>query len=233
MGLSAVGRSELGLVRPGNEDSAVISPAVFAVADGLGGHIAGEIASSLTIKRLTQLAPKTRINQEKIESLIAEIDENIAEHIESNPEHEGMGTTLTAIFPAGKQLVLAHVGDSRAYRFTSNQLTRLTNDHTMVQLERSLLTQALMGKRNVRADISTLKPKTGDRFLLCTDGLTNVVSEPDIEHAMSHQELSQVINSLISLAHSAGAPDNVSAIVIEVGDEESSETLYFGSAVGT
>ncbi|MEY3714696.1 MAG: hypothetical protein RJB59_499 [Actinomycetota bacterium] len=233
-------RSEVGLNREGNEDSGFVSPKVLAVADGMGGYAGGEIASRAVIEKLADLTPvliNPELDDESREDLlrssIEDMDAAIAEIGAQHPELIGMGTTLTALALFGEYVLLLHIGDSRAYRIRNNKIELISHDHTVVQElvdqgrltldeiaehpQRSFLTQALMGKQNLTPILVAYPVQKGDRFLLCSDGLTAVVDEGSILKLMQ-QDLETAVNSLVDLTYKNGAPDNVTVIATEVGD---------------
>ena len=245
----ATGRSEVGLHRSGNEDSALINGVLIAVADGMGGHAGGEVASKVAITTLTQILPLLNNDEMDSESLedflltaLVEVDDEIRITAEANDRLSGMGTTLTSIaLYRGKAYVL-HAGDSRAYRLRGKEFTQLTKDHSVVQElidagtitedeaavhpQRSVLTNVLMGHGNITPLLLEYEVKDGDKFLLCSDGLNNVVSNSEIHELMDKPD---AINSLISLTYERGAPDNVTVVIAEVGAGET-ETQFLGAA---
>ena len=196
-------RSAIGLVRQGNEDSGFISPQLIAVADGMGGHAAGEVASRIAVEVLQSLVPalvSTDIDEDSVEDLLMHslhsIDSEISVVADEEIEKRGMGTTLTALLIRDKYISLLHVGDSRCYRLRGNTLEQLSNDHTVMQElidqgritpdeavnhpQRSLLTHALMGDSGFDPVVQLYPIKLGDQFLLCSDGLTGVLSDFEI-----------------------------------------------------
>jgi serine/threonine protein phosphatase PrpC len=247
-------RSEIGLQRQGNEDSALVSQSLLAVADGMGGYVGGEIASKTVIEKLIQLLPtleNPELDDESREDLLSSsiesMDRAIAEIGAARPELVGMGTTLTSIALFDSHLLLLHLGDSRAYRLRGKKIEQLSHDHTVVQElidqgrlspdeiadhpQRSFLTQALMGKENLSPVLLAYPVLKGDRYLLCSDGLTAVLDEAQIAKAMQ-QDLTSAVNSLIELTYKAGAPDNVTVIVAEVGESKANiKTQGFGAAI--
>ena len=246
-------RSEVGLHREGNEDSGFVSPAVLAVADGMGGYVGGEIASSTVISKLSDLTEvliNPELDNDSREDLLREsvfeMDSAIAEIGVQRPELVGMGTTLTSISLFNDFVLLLHIGDSRAYRIRGNKIEQLSHDHTVVQElvdqgrlnldeiadhpQRSFLTQALMGKQNLTPILIAYPAEKGDRFLVCSDGLTAVVDEASIVKALQ-QDLESAVNSLVDLTYKNGAPDNVTVIATEIGDTPSLVTpTSFGAA---
>ena len=246
-------RSEIGLQREGNEDSGFVSQSVLAVADGMGGYVGGEIASSTVINNLAEVS-KVLINpdldNDSREALLSdsinEMDAAIAEIGAQRPELIGMGTTLTSLSLFNNFALLLHVGDSRAYRIRGTKIEQISHDHTVVQElvdqgrltldeiaehpQRSFLTQALMGKQNLTPILIAYPVEKGDRFLICSDGLTVAVDEGAIVKALQ-QDLETAVNSLIDLTYKNGAPDNVTVIAAEIGESESMVTpTKFGAA---
>ncbi len=232
-------RTEVGLQREGNEDSGFVSPNVLAVADGMGGYIGGEIASSTVIKTLSQLIPvltNPELDNESREDLLRSsvytMDSAVAEIGAQRPELIGMGTTLTSIALFNDYVLLLHVGDSRAYRIRGKKIEQISRDHTVVQElveqgrltmeeiadhpQRSFLTQAIMGKANLTPILVAYPAVKGDKFLLCSDGLTVVVDEGRIIQALQ-EDLQSAVNSLVDLTYKNGAPDNVTVIAAEIG----------------
>ena len=193
-------RSAIGLVRQGNEDSGFVSSQLIAVADGMGGHAAGEVASRIAIEVLQSLVPaliSADVDEDSVEDLLMHslhsIDSEISVVTDEEIEKRGMGTTLTALLIRDKHISLLHVGDSRAYRIRGKKIEQLSHDHTVVQElldqgrltpdeitehpQRSFLTQALMGKQNLTLILIAYPVEKGDTFVLCSDGLTAVVDD--------------------------------------------------------
>lgn len=246
-------RSELGLQREGNEDSGFVSPKVLAVADGMGGYVGGEIASSTVIKKLADITPilinpelDNESREDLLRSSVLDMDAAIAAIGAERPELIGMGTTLTSIALFNNQLLLLHIGDSRAYRIRGKKIEQISHDHTVVQElvdqgrltldeiaehpQRSFLTQALMGKENLNPVLIAYPVLAGDKFLVCSDGLTAVVDEGKIVGALQ-SDLQSAVNSLVDLTYRNGAPDNVTVIVAEIGEVASTiAPTLFGAA---
>ena len=246
--LKAHGRSELGLHREGNEDSALLSPTLCAVADGLGGHAAGEVASRFAISTLAALIQEKKHSAARISKQVREVDKGLATLIEGDNNYGGMGTTLTAIALIGSTLQVAHIGDSRAYLYRDGKLEQITKDHTMIQElidrgeltpagaqkhpKRALLTQALMGHKKSQPDVLSIDIASGDRLLLCSDGLSNVVNVAQISSALEQLSIENAVDTLIALTYAAGAPDNVTVLVADVISEKNSEKpTFLGAAV--
>ncbi|MFZ9471736.1 MAG: PP2C family protein-serine/threonine phosphatase [Candidatus Nanopelagicaceae bacterium] len=246
-------RSEVGLQREGNEDSGFVSPNILAVADGMGGYIGGEIASRTVITKLAELNPilsNPELDHESREDLlrtsIASMDSAIAEIGAQRPELVGMGTTLTSISLFNNYVLLLHVGDSRAYRVRGKKIEQISHDHTVVQElvdqgrltldeiadhpQRSFLTQAIMGKENLTPILVAYPAVKGDKYLVCSDGLTAVVDEGKIAQALQ-EDLQSAVNTLVDLTYKNGAPDNVTVIATEVGESSiSMAPTSFGAA---
>ena len=246
-------RSELGLQREGNEDSGFVSQKILAVADGMGGYVGGEIASKTVIQKLTDVTPvlvNPEIDNESREDIlrssILDMDAAIASIGAERPELIGMGTTLTSIALFNNHILLLHIGDSRAYRIRGKKIEQIGHDHTVVQElvdqgrltldeiaehpQRSFLTQALMGKENLNPVLIAYPVLPGDKYLLCSDGLTAVVDEGKIVSALQ-SDLQSAVNSLVDLTYKNGAPDNVTVIVAEIGETVSTITpTMFGAA---
>jgi serine/threonine protein phosphatase PrpC len=246
-------RSEVGLQREGNEDSGFVSPNILAVADGMGGYIGGEIASRTVITKLAELNPilsNPELDNESREDLlrlsITTMDSAIAEIGAQRPELVGMGTTLTSISLFNNYVLLLHVGDSRAYRIRGKKIEQISHDHTVVQElvdqgrltldeiadhpQRSFLTQAIMGKENLTPILVAYPAVKGDKYLVCSDGLTAVVDEGKIAQALQ-EDLQSAVNTLVDLTYKNGAPDNVTVIATEVGESSiSMAPTSFGAA---
>jgi serine/threonine protein phosphatase PrpC len=246
-------RSEVGLQREGNEDSGFVSPNILAVADGMGGYIGGEIASRTVITKLAELTPiltNSELDHESREDLlrtsIATMDSAIAEIGAQRPELVGMGTTLTSISLFKEFVLLLHIGDSRAYRIRGKKIEQISHDHTVVQElvdqgrltldeiadhpQRSFLTQAIMGKENLTPILIAYPAVKGDKYLVCSDGLTAVVDEGKIAQALQ-EDLQSAVDTLVDLTYKNGAPDNVTVIATEVGESSLSiAPTSFGAA---
>jgi protein phosphatase len=228
-------RSDVGLVRSNNEDSVYAGARLLALADGMGGHAAGEVASQLVIAALAHLD-----DDEPGGDLLAKLDaavragnSAIAAQVEMEPDLEGMGTTLTAILFAGNRLGLVHIGDSRGYLLRDGELTQITKDDTFVQTlvdegritreeahshpQRSLIMRALTG-HEVEPTLTMREVRTGDRYLLCSDGLSDPVSDETILEALKIPDVTESADRLIELALRGGGPDNVTVVVADVVD---------------
>ncbi len=234
-------RSDRGLVRANNEDSVYAGARLLALADGMGGHAAGEVASQLVIAALAHLD-----DDEPGGDLLAKLDaavragnSAIAAQVEMEPDLEGMGTTLTAILFAGNRIGLVHIGDSRGYLLRDGELTQITKDDTFVQTlvdegritaeeahshpQRSLIMRALTG-HEVEPTLTMREARAGDRYLLCSDGLSDPVSDETILEALQIPDVAECAYRLIELALRGGGPDNVTVVVADVVDYDYGQT---------
>ena len=246
-------RSAIGLVRQGNEDSGFVSSQVIAVADGMGGHAAGEVASRIAIEVLQTLVPalvSTDIDEDSVEDLLMHslhsIDSEISVVTDEEIEKRGMGTTLTALLIRDKYISLLHVGDSRCYRLRGNTLEQLSNDHTVIQElldqgaisiaeaaehpQRSMLTQALRGDGDVTPVLQMYEVKKGDRYLLCSDGLSGVLTEKEIKIGLKKSDKDEAVKFLVDATYVNGAPDNVTVLIADISDEAKTTTSLIGAA---
>lgn len=234
-------RSDRGLVRANNEDSVYAGARLLALADGMGGHAAGEVASQLVIAALAHLDDDEPGGDllGKLDAAVRAGNSAIAAQVEVEPELEGMGTTLTAILFAGNQLGLVHIGDSRGYLLRDGELTQITKDDTFVQTlvdegritpeeahshpQRSLIMRALTG-HDVEPTLIMREARAGDRYLLCSDGLSDPVSEDTILEALQIPDVGESADRLIELALRGGGPDNVTVVVADVVDYDYGQT---------
>jgi PPM family protein phosphatase len=232
-------RSDVGLLREGNEDSAYAGPRLLAIADGMGGHAAGEVASAVAISAIAPLDLEGLSDSgEMLEALaaaVASARSTLHEMSEADPATEGMGTTLTALLWAVPQVAICHIGDSRAYLLRDGDLYQITRDHTLIQSlvdegrlspaaaanhpQRSLIMRALQGSTEADPDLTMHEALLGDRYLLCSDGLTDVVSDEAVhETLMTVEDADQAVRQLIAQAIRNGGPDNITCIVADVVD---------------
>lgn len=233
-------RSDVGLLREGNEDSAYAGPHLLAVADGMGGYEAGEVASAAVISTVAPLDRTAMPESELIDALAAAVTnakQTLRRIVDSDPAVGSMGTTLTAMLWAGGSAAICHIGDSRAYLVRDGDLYQITRDHTFVQAlidqgrirpeeasthpQRSLLLRALDGRSDADPDLSMLDVYVGDRYLICSDGLPVAVADEQILQALvAEAEPADAVLALIDLAIRGGAPDNVTCIVADVIDPD-------------
>ncbi|ROO90674.1 protein phosphatase [Actinocorallia herbida] len=241
IGIRYATRSDVGMLREGNEDSGYAGPRLLAVADGMGGHVGGEIASATAIETLRKLDADVPAEQllTALEHAVRAANDRLHQTVEGDPSLQGMGTTLTAMLWSGQQVALAHIGDSRAYLLRNGELFQITHDHTLVQSlvdegrisldeaathpQRSLLLRALDGRNEVEPDLSLREAQVGDRYLLCSDGLSGVVSADTIHQVLtSHETPDGAIRQLIDLANRGGGPDNITCVMADVVDLDAS-----------
>ncbi|MCB0930890.1 MAG: protein phosphatase 2C domain-containing protein [Mycobacterium sp.] len=230
-------RSDRGLVRANNEDSVYAGARLLALADGMGGHAAGEVASQLVIAALAHLdddEPRGDLLS-KLGRAVHDGNSAIAEQVELHPDLDGMGTTLTAILFAGDRLGLVHIGDSRGYLLRDGELTQITKDDTFVQTlvdegritaeeahshpQRSLIMRALTG-HEVDPTLTMREAREGDRYLLCSDGLSDPVRHETILEALKIPDVAASADRLIELALRGGGPDNVTVVVADVVEQD-------------
>ena len=246
-------RSVLGLVRNGNEDSALIGSRLIAVADGMGGHAGGEVASSVAINTLAEISPtflNPEIDSDSVSDLylnsLHTIDSQIRAVANDDPALSGMGTTLTSLFISGSEISLLHIGDSRAYRLRGNSLDQLSADHTVLQEllnkgviseseaqvhpQRSMLTQALMGEGTLEPSLHVFEGKIQDRYLLCSDGLSGVLSDKEIKTLIKGKNAADAVDALIDATYINGAPDNVTIVIADIVEESSTQVEKLGAA---
>lgn len=232
-------RSDVGQVRKGNEDSGYAAPRLLIVADGMGGHAGGELASATAVATLAEMADETLAQGEALTRLADAVEgagSSIGLVVADSPELAGMGTTVTALYwladGDGARIAIVHVGDSRAYLLRDGELSQITHDHTYVQTlvdagriteeeahthpRRNLLMRALDGVQVAEPDLSVREARLGDRYLLCSDGLHGVVSLDEIARILGSREPTVCVTELVDLALSRGAPDNVTVVVAHV-----------------
>ncbi|HVQ88554.1 MAG TPA: protein phosphatase 2C domain-containing protein [Actinomycetes bacterium] len=240
--LTYAARSDVGLLRDDNEDSGYASPRLIAVADGMGGAAAGEVASSVTVAAFARLDDDEPTGDllSLLRATLQRVEGQLTALTDAEPGLRGMGTTVTAIIRSGNRLGLLHVGDSRGYLLRDGTLEQITRDHTLVQNlidagrlteeeaqthpQRNVLTRVLDGTHPVEPDLSVRELRAGDRFLICSDGLSGVVSEETIQETLLQYEQSdRAVDALIALALRGGGPDNITCVVADVTDDEDGE----------
>ena len=230
------GKTDVGFVRKNNEDSFVVRPPLFAVADGMGGHAAGEVASRMAMDYLAQrmqdfseIAPEIAMKK-----LLELVNKDILRYGQNNLASAGLGTTATALYVAAEVGSWAHCGDSRLYLCRGGILTQITEDHSLVEElvrggtisrseadvhpQKNILTRALGAEAAIDADTGRVSLCSGDRLLLCTDGLTNMVNNTELRRIIMQTEKNVEIrvNELIDLAKISGGVDNITAVIVEI-----------------
>lgn len=250
MKVQALGVTDMGKKRTNNEDAYVVRPDhdLYVVADGMGGHSSGEVASHLAVSHITAFFDRHDLSEDstwpypydaslsfaanKIRTAIALANDRIQNYAVDHPESRGMGTTVVAVLANGDELVVSHVGDSRAYLFAGGKLSVLTIDHSWVSEQvrmgllsdeeatrhplRNVITKALGTRDQAEADVMAFKPDVGDRVLLCTDGLNSMVTDADISGVLTRRlSLDATCRELLDLANERGGEDNITVLLIE------------------
>jgi serine/threonine protein phosphatase PrpC len=226
--------SDTGRKRRRNEDSYVVAPPLFAVADGMGGAQAGEVASKLAAAALEDSDSGPAGGEQRVVALIREANRRVYERANRDPATTGMGTTMTVALVEGAVVTIGHVGDSRAYLVRAGRLEQLTEDHSLVNEllksgklspqeaethpQRSVITRAVGTDPDVDVDTFTIEAREGDVFLLCSDGLTDMVDDDGILDVVErhHDDLDRVAKSLVSAANRGGGEDNITVIAFTI-----------------
>jgi serine/threonine protein phosphatase PrpC len=228
--------TDIGQVREGNEDSFLVMDPLFAVADGMGGHRGGEVASTLALETIERLFSE---REGSLTEQVEQANRAVFERSQSDREVSGMGTTLTAVLVQDAEVRLAHVGDSRAYLLRGDELHLLTEDHTLVHRmvtegeiteeeaethpHRSILTRALGVDGAVAVDEGIVELRDGDRLLLCTDGLTGMVRDAEIEAVLKETpDPQEAVERLVRMANRAGGVDNITAVILDFAEGDPS-----------
>ncbi|HEX2355247.1 MAG TPA: PP2C family serine/threonine-protein phosphatase [Micromonosporaceae bacterium] len=231
-------RSDRGLIRDGNQDSVYAGPRLLAVADGMGGMAAGDVASNIVIAAMAPLDEDVPGDAlvDALRNAVDTANQQLRDTVDANPQLEGMGTTLTATLFSGSKLGMVHVGDSRAYLLREGEFSQITKDDTYVQMlvdegrispeeasshpQRSLLTRALDG-RDIDPEYSVRQVLPGDRYLICSDGLSGVVSGDTIAETLrDYVDPQECVERLVQLALRGGGPDNITVIVADATDQD-------------
>ena len=247
MTIKAFGLTDVGQRRESNEDDFLLEPGlgVYAVADGMGGHAAGEIASKLAIETLRDVlrrddsenGPMTAEEAaEWLRSAVVEANRRICDSIRLHEERRGMGTTVVAMVQSGREAIVGHVGDSRLYLLRGGEFLRLTSDHSWVNEQvklglmnddaaqrhpmRNIVTRALGSRPDVTVDLSAVEVEPGDVFLLCSDGLNTMLTDPQIQGILAarRQDPESACRELVREANAHGGEDNVTVVVACVAD---------------
>jgi protein phosphatase len=250
LSLRFAARSEIGIVRRNNEDAGYAATDLLVVADGMGGHEAGELASAATIAAVVA-ASAISVGADEVLNQLAEAvitsGEYIADVVAGNRDLAGMGTTMTVVALREDRIAMAHVGDSRAYVYRDSELQQMTKDHTFVQTlvdsgeitleeaavhpRRNLMMRAIDGIHAVEVDLSVRETREGDRYLLCSDGLCGVIDANQIAQCLASEDLTQAVTLLIDAAMAAGGPDNITVVVADVvSDNIEVDPVLIGSA---
>ena len=250
LNLRFAARSEIGKVRRNNEDAGYAATDLLVVADGMGGHEAGELASAATVAAVVAAASNS-VGADEVLNQLAEAvitsGEYIADVVSGDRDLAGMGTTMTVVALREDRIAMAHVGDSRAYVYRDGALQQMTKDHTFVQTlvdsgeitleqaavhpRRNLMMRAIDGIHAVEVDLSVRETREGDRYLLCSDGLCGVIDANTISECLSQEDLTQAVTLLIDAAMAAGAPDNITVVVADVvSDAFEVDAVLIGSA---
>ena len=231
-------RSDVGLVRQVNQDSGYAGPHLLVVADGMGGHAAGDVASSIAIGEMVSLDGESHGADDALALLAAALrtaNTELQQAMQNQPELQGMGTTVTALLRAGNKIAVAHIGDSRAYMLRDGTFTQITHDHSFVQSlidegriteeeaqghpQRSLVTRVLTGAEGDEPDLAMREAHVGDRYLVCSDGLSGFVAADTIQEILEQgMPPGRTADRLVELAMHAGAPDNVTCVIGDVVD---------------
>ncbi len=252
--LSAFGLTDVGRKRKHNEDAYLVDGerGLFVVADGMGGHAAGEVASRITVESIQEFIASSDDTTEsswpfgygnrasssgnRLTAAVERANEKVMRAVANRPELKGMGTTVVAALVDAERATLVHVGDSRAYLFRDGELRRLTDDHSWVQEQvnagilsedearshplKNVVTRALGGSPHVSVDLIEVPLRAGDRFLLCSDGLTGMVGDEEIlGFLVSETSPEAAVRKLVDLANERGGVDNITSIVIDVSGD--------------
>jgi PPM family protein phosphatase len=245
-------RSDIGLGRySNNQDSGYAGPHLLAVCDGMGGHAGGDVASSTALGQLVELDGQSHGGDAValLSQTLRHANAELRRRVEHEPRLAGMGTTATILMRYGSKMALAHIGDSRAYLLRDGELTRLTKDHTFVQSlvdegritteeaeqhpQRSIITRVLSGDPDDEPDLSVREARLGDRYLVCSDGLTAVVSDPTLAETLAeHDSPASCAEALVQMALRGGGPDNITCVVAYVVDASSGDASTLPEVVG-
>jgi serine/threonine protein phosphatase PrpC len=244
-----VALTDTGLRRADNEDSGYASDRLLVIADGMGGAAAGEIASSETLHVIRRLDRELEADAiDELDAAVIDANQRLADIIARDPAVEGMGTTLDALLWDGEKFAFAHIGDSRVYRLRGGDLQQLSTDHTFVQSlidegriskaearthpHRSLILRAMLGRDDNGADLSWVQPVLGDRYLLCSDGLSDMVEDPAIARALGAETIDVAATELIRLALEGGGVDNVTVVIAEFVEKDAEPDEHLSCADG-
>jgi protein phosphatase len=235
LSLRFVARTDMGLRRTSNQDSGYASARLIAVADGMGGAAAGDLASATTMNIVRMIDREVDDPRNALQQAVRDANRRLGEISSVDPSVDGMGTTLEAMLWTGDHFVTAHIGDSRAYRLRDGELTQLSRDHSFVQSlvdegkltaqearvhpHRSLLLRVLLGRADNEPDIGQLDGQAGDRYLLCSDGLTDMVDDDAIAATLALESLDEAADRLVELALAGGGFDNITVVIGELVED--------------
>ncbi len=233
--MKAVSRTHIGNVRPSNQDALLMQPGeygLFGVADGMGGHKAGDVASQMAVQLVKEVLENRRPSESLLRAAIEKANESIFEAQLEDEALHGMGTTVTVIWEDEDRVLLGHVGDSRAYLLRDGEITQVSQDHSMVaelvraghitQEEarrhpyRNIITRAVGTGADVTVDVTELEKQPGDKYLLCSDGLSEYVEPETMRQLLMEKPLEEAADTLLNLALEGGGRDNISLVLAEV-----------------
>lgn len=230
--MKAAGKTDRGKVRELNEDAFGYHDKLFVVADGMGGHQAGEVASAIAVETILKIDLTCEVKS-ALRNALEAANQEIFKQAEHNKELSGMGTTVAVLYLGLERAYVTHIGDSRVYYLSGNNLKQLTSDHSLVNElvktgeitveeaklhpQRNILTQALGSNEALEAEIIEIPITQGDKFLLCSDGLTNTVSEELIKEYMAQEDDPEaIVSQLINSANELGGTDNITVVLVEI-----------------
>ena len=224
-------RTDVGRLRKNNQDAVILGNGLAGVADGMGGHKGGEIASAGLRDGLLRETKDKAPCMEALREAVNAVNLELWEQQESDAELSGMGTTLTVVWPAGKEMIIGQVGDSRAYLLRDGELKQMTNDHSMVadmvrkgvlteeqaacHPMRNYITRAVGTEDTVEIDLSVSDRKQGDRWLICSDGMYGMVQKSELQEMMAVENLEEAADRMLRAALEAGGRDNISLVLLQ------------------
>ena len=227
-----VSRTHVGNVRPTNQDTVILGQNLYGVADGMGGHLAGDIASRMTGELLTEALKGLQPRTDTLTQCISDINAQVYSRQLTDESLRGMGTTLTVMWEGPESVFLAHIGDSRAYLLRDGDFRQITRDHSMVaelvregllteeeaavHPYRHMITRAVGTDPAVEADVEAVDKVPGDRWLLCSDGLSGCVPNADMAEILAQYSLQEAADRLLQLALTRGGQDNITLVLTEV-----------------
>ena len=235
--MNVVSRTHIGNVRASNQDALLIQHGrygLFGVADGMGGHKAGDVASRMAVELLARVLEGARPKENLLRDSIEEVNTAIYDAQLNDGDLSGMGTTLTVIWEDQDRVLLGHVGDSRAYLLRDGKMRQISLDHSMVgemvrnglltpeqaarHPYRNVITRALGASVDVEVDITALEKRTGDQYLICSDGLSEYVTLEQMEEILTHMPMEQAADLMLNMALQGGGRDNISLVIAEVAE---------------